>query len=96
MTSSRLTADEVADIVGWQVNTVYRNRARTMARAARGDEVRAHDFPPGEYTDVGLRWTRAEVDAYERARAKYRARGGRPRTRETTPAPATGTAGETT
>lgn len=90
MTSDELNADAVADLVGWQVNTVYRNRGRTVARQARGADVRAWDFPTGRYTDDGLRWSRDEITAYETARAKYRARGGRPRARTDRAATATG------
>lgn len=96
MTSSTLTAEEVADLIGWQTNSVYRNRGRTLARQARGVEIRPHDFPAGEYTDHGLRWSREAIDAYEQARAKYRARGGRPRARDNRAAPDRGSAGETT
>lgn len=95
MTSSeQLNADQVADIVGWQVNSVYRNRSRSLARVAARLELRAHDFPPGRFLDQGLRWTREEIEDYETARAKYRVRGGRPRTRDDTAAPATGAAEE--
>lgn len=73
------TARDVAAVMGWQIDTVYRNRSRTLQKLATGKRVLPTDLPPGTLVGRELRWSDAELRRFVNARKRSNRRGGRPR-----------------
>lgn len=73
------TAQEVAERLGWRVDTVYVNRRRSLRKLAAGLPLLATDLPVGSKTPAGLRWSNAELDRFVLAKRRSPRRGGRPR-----------------
>jgi hypothetical protein len=74
------SATEVAQRMGWRVNTVYAKRGRSLRKLAEAGSLAPTDLPVGEHVDGrGLRWRAGELRAFAEAARRSRNRGGRPR-----------------
>lgn len=69
--------------MGWQVNTVYAKRLRSVRKLAEHGALSPTDLPTGEHVGGRLRWRAAELKTYVEASRRSRNRGGRPRAPKT-------------